>query len=200
LKLAGDPETEVYLRNVDIAGGRKVKMLSLERTGTKQPVSKSKLVDALYPAKKIATTATPEEKHFNAVKAAMRNGVKDQIKAFRNSLNMPQICYITGSLLRPGTRTDVDHVGVPFSQIADDFMFSESLKYTDIALVGPPTNKKFKDGDLWKNWVEHHRKIARYSVVSASANRSKGCGSYQTPVELYGSFKAEDPNDLDLDF
>ena len=200
LKLAGDPETEVYLRNVDIAGGRKVKMLSLERTGTKQPVSKSKLVDALYPAKKIATTATPEEKHFNAVKAAMRNGVKDQIKAFRNSLNMPQICYITGSLLRPGTRTDVDHVGVPFSQIADDFMFSESLKYTDIALVGPPTNKKFKDGDLWKNWVEYHRKIARYSVVSASANRSKGSSGYETPVELYGSFKAEDPNDLDLDF
>ena len=200
LKLAGDPETEVYLRNVDIAGGRKVKMLSLERTGTKQPVSKSKLVDALYPAKKIATTATPEEKHFNAVKAAMRNGVKDQIKAFRNSLNMPQICYITGSLLRPGARTDVDHVGVPFSQIADDFMFSESLKYTDIALVGPPTNKKFKDSELWKTWMDYHRKVARYSVVSASANRSKGCGSYQTPVELYGSFKAEDPDDLDLDF
>jgi hypothetical protein len=45
-KLASDPEVEVYLRNVDIAGGRRVKMLSLERSGTKQPVGKAKLVDA----------------------------------------------------------------------------------------------------------------------------------------------------------
>ena len=46
-KLATDPEVVVYLRNVDIAGGRKVKMLSLERGATKQPVSKKKLEDAL---------------------------------------------------------------------------------------------------------------------------------------------------------
>jgi hypothetical protein len=199
-KLATDPEVVVYLRNVDIAGGRKVKMLSLERGSTRQPIGKTKLVDALYPPKKIATSATTEEKHYNAVKAAMRNGVKDQIKAFRNSLDMPQICYITGSLLRPGTRTDVDHVGVPFSQIADDFIFSRNFTYTDIILVGPPTNKKFQDGGLWVDWIEYHKKIARYSVVSASANRSKGCGEYQTPEELIGSFKSDDPENLSLDF
>ena len=52
-KLATDPEVVVYLRNIDTAGGRKVKMISLERGGTKQPVPKAKLVDFLYPPKKM---------------------------------------------------------------------------------------------------------------------------------------------------
>ena len=200
LKLAGDPETEVYLRNVDIAGGRKVKMLSLERTGTKQPVSKSKLVDALYPAKKIATTATPEEKNYNAVKSAMRLAVHYQLKAFRDSVNYPCVCSITGKQIRKGQKSDIDHCGMSFSEIADRFVASKSLTYSDIPLMGPPTGKSFKDKQLWGEWVHFHMANARYSLVCASANRSKGCGSYQTPVELYGSFKTDDPNDLDLDF
>ena len=200
LKLAGDPETEVYLRNVDIAGGRKVKMLSLERTGTKQPVSKSKLVDALYPAKKIATTATPEEKHFNAVKGAMRNAIHYQLKAFRDSVNLPCVCSITGKQIRKGQKTDIDHCGMSFSEIADRFVASKSLTYSDIPLMGPPTGKSFKDKQLWGEWVHFHMANARYALVCASANRSKGASGYETPVELYGSFAAEDPNDLSLDF
>jgi hypothetical protein len=199
-KLGGDPETFVYLRNVDIAGGRKVKMLSLERKGSKQPVSKSKLVDALYPTKKIATTATPEEKHFNTVKTAMRNAVKNQLKEFRDGVTLPRVCPETGMKIRLGMRTDVDHVGMPFSEIADRFMAVKSLKYTDIALMGPPTGKKFKDESLWKEWSAFHKEHARYALVCSSANRSKGSGGYETPGELYGSFSAEDPEDLSLDF
>jgi hypothetical protein len=41
---------------------------------------------------------------------------------------------------------------------------------------------------------------ARYSLTLASANRSKGCGDYQTPPDLIGSFSKEDPEDLALDF
>ena len=199
-KLGGDPDTTVYLRNVDIAGGRKVKMLSLERKGSKQPISKSKLVDALYPTKKIATSATPEEKHFNMVKAAMRNAVKSQLKAYRDGSKLPCVCPETGIRIRLGMRTDVDHVGMPFSEIADRFMVTKGLKYADISLVGPPTGKKFKDGDLWKEWSGFHKEHARYALVCSSANRSKGSGGYETPGELYGSFSAEDPEDLSLDF
>ena len=200
LKLAGDPETEVYLRNVDIAGGRKVKMLSLERTGTKQPVSKSKLIDALYPAKKIATTATPEEKHFNAVKGAMRNAIHYQLKAFRDAVTLPCVCSITGKQIRKGQKTDIDHCGMSFSEIADRFIASKSLTYSDIALMGPPTGKSFKDKQLWGEWVHFHMANARYALVCASANRSKGASGYETPADLLGSFKAEDPEDLSLDF
>ena len=111
-KLANDPEVEVYLRNLDTAGGRKVKMISLERGTTKQPVPKAKLVDELYPVKKIATTATPEEKHYNNVKAAMRGAIYYQLKSFRDSVQLPIVCYLTGLKIRPGTKTDVDHIGI----------------------------------------------------------------------------------------
>ena len=199
-KLAADPDVSVYIRNVDIAGGRRVKMLSLERGGTKQPIGKAKLVDALYPAKKIATTATPEEKNYNAVKSAMRNGIYYQLRAFRDSVNLPCVCSITGKQIRKGQKTDIDHCGMSFSEIADRFIASKSLTYSDIPLMGPPTGKSFKDKQLWGEWVHFHMANARYALVCASANRAKGASGYETPVELYGSFKAENPDDLDLDF
>jgi hypothetical protein len=200
MKLAGDPDVKVYLRNIDIAGGRKVKMLSLERNDTKQPISKSKLIDALYPVKKIATTATPEEKHYNAVKGAMRNAVHYQLKAFRDVIQLPCTCYLSGTHIRRGMKTDVDHLGTSFSELADKFIALKGLTYTDISLQGPPTRKTFRDQQLWSEWTQYHLQHARFALVCASANRSKGSEGYTTPECLYGSFKAEDPNDLSLDF
>lgn len=199
-KLGQDAEAVVYLRNIEIAGGRKVKMLSLERGGTKQPISKSKLVEALYPTKKIATTASPEEKHYNAVKGAMRNAVSDQLKEFRDCVELPCVCYLTGKQIRRGMRTDIDHVGTPFSEIADQFVRENSIFYTDISLMGPPTSKRFRDGNLWEAWKNFHREKARYAIVLASANRSKGCGEYTTPEELYGSFSRVSEEEVSLDF
>jgi len=199
-KLGADPETVVYLRNVDISAGRKIKMLSLERSGTKQPVSKSKLIDALYPVKKIATTATAEEKHYNGVKAAMRRAVTSQLTGFRDLQALPVECYLTGKHIRRGMRTDVDHVGTPFSALCDQFLTLHNLKYTDIVLIGPPTNKHFKDTVLWVAWQDYHREHARYALVCASANRSKGNEGYTTPPELYGSFESDDSDAMSLDF
>ena len=199
-KLSSDPAVLVYLRNVELAGGRKVKMLSLERGTTKQPIAKAKLVEALYPTKKTVTTATAEEKHFNSVKSAMRNAVAMQLKKFRDSVKYPCVCCITGKSIRLGQKTDIDHVGIPFSELADRFVSSKNLKYTDISLVGPPSGKSFSDKQLWEEWTMFHLQHAKFAMVCASANRSKGCGSYQTPVELYGSFKAKDSEDLSLDF
>ena len=199
-KLSNDSDTEVYLRNIDTAGGRKVKMISLERGTTKQPVPKAKLIDALYPAKKIATTATPEEKHFNAVKAAMRYAVKHQLQAFRDACGPANICYLTGLQLRPYSKTDVDHIGMPFSEIADKFLQSQNLRYTDITLKGPPTAKVFTDTLLWVKWIDFHEENAKFALVCSSANRSKGAAGYATPVELIGSFKPIDDDEIDLDF
>jgi hypothetical protein len=199
-KLSGDPEVLVYLRNVEIAGGRKVKLISLERGGTKQPVSKGKLIDSLYPPKKIKTSATEEERHYNGVKAAMRNAVSSQLQDFRKNATIPTVCYLTGKTLRRGHRTDVDHVGLSFSEIADKFVDQAGLKYTDISLVGPPTAKRFKDLELWGKWQYFHECLAKLTLVCASANRSKGAGEYTTPEHLYGSFAKQDPEDLALDF
>ena len=199
-KLANDPDVVVYLRNINIASGRGVKMIVLERGTTKQPVPKAKLIDSLYPAKKIATTATPEEKHYNAVKAAMRHAVRHQLKAFRDACGPANICYLTGLQLRPGSKTDVDHVGLSFAELADSFISTQELKYTDIILKGPVTAKRFTDALLWVAWIDFHEKNARFALVCSSANRSKGCGEYTTLPELLGSFTSEDPESLNLDF
>jgi hypothetical protein len=199
-KLANDPEVVVYLRNVDTAGGRKVKMLSLERGVTRQPVPKAKLVDELYPVKRIATTASPEEKHYNAVKGAMRGAIYYQLKGFRDSITLPTICCLTGKKIRPGMKTDVDHIGMTFSEIADRFIACKEIKYSDIVLKGPPTAKVFKDEHLWQEWVQFHLENARFALVCASSNRSKGADGYCTPSELLGSFAKESPEDLALDF
>jgi hypothetical protein len=195
-----DPDVMVYLRNIDTAGGRKVKMISLERGGTKQPVPKAKLVSALYPAKKIATTATPEEKHYNAVKAAMRGGVIYQLRAYRDSCSLPCVCYLSGKQIRPGMKTDIDHIGMTFSEICDAFISEKGLKYSLVTLKGPPTAKVFVDSELWGQWITFHMEKARYSITLSSANRSKGADGYTTDPELYGSFAKEDPEDLALDF
>lgn len=199
-KLANDPETVVYLRYNEIAGGRKIKMIHLERGTTKQPVPKNQILDALYPPKKIATSATPEEKHYNAVKVAMRGGIHYQLKAFRESCELPTICHISGKKILPGQKSDVDHVGMTFSEIADEFVREKGLNYSLITLKGPPTAKVFADSTLWQEWVAFHMSKARYALTLASANRSKGCGDYCTPPELLGSFAKEDPEDLSLDF
>jgi hypothetical protein len=200
-KLAIDTETRVYLRNIEIANGRRVKMLCLERGGTQQPISKSKLVDSLYPVKKIATSATPEEKHYNSVRSAMRNGISSQLKEFRENVPRPITCRITGKILRRGARTDVDHWGKPFAQIADDFVREQGLTYVDILLVGPPNHKRFKDQKLWDLWQLYHLENCQLSVVCASANRSKGSDGYTTPQDLIGSYESENEEDsLSLQF
>jgi hypothetical protein len=137
---------------------------------------------------------------YNAVKGAMRRAIHHQLKEYRDSVNLPTICCISGLKSRLGMKTDIDHVGVTFSEIADSFMQMKVLKYTDISLVGPPTAKKFKDDILWKEWVAYHLAKARFAMTLASANRSKGSDGYITPVEIYGSFAKEDPEDLALDF
>lgn len=200
-KISIDPDTKIFIRNVEIAGGRRVKMLSLERGGTRVPVSKSKLVDSLYPAKRIATSATPEEKHYNSVKGAMRAGIDSQLKEFRENVPRPITCRLTGKILRRGVRTDVDHHGKPFSQIADEFVSTMGLTYTDIVLVGPPNRKRFKDPELWDAWQLFHLENCQLSLVCASANRSKGSDGYQAPVELIGSYAIENEEEaLSLQF
>ena len=87
-----------------------------------------------------------------------------------------------------------------FSELADRFVASKNLKYTDITLMGPPNNKSFRDKQLWGEWIAFHLEHARFALVHASANRSKGCGDYTTNSELLGSFAAETEEDLSLDF
>jgi hypothetical protein len=97
-------------------------------------------------------------------------------------------------------RTDIDHIGMTFSEICDEFVREKSLNYSRITLKGPPTAKVFADNVLWQEWVAFHLQKARYALTLASANRSKGADGYTTDPELLGTFAKEDPEDLALDF
>lgn len=200
VKMAQKPEVTLYCRYQDLAGGRRIKMLSLEAGDSKQPVPKGKLVEELYPTKETASTATLEEKHFNAVKAAMRRGVDSQLKEYKSSVQYPIECMVTGRRLIRGARVDVDHYGKPFAQIADEWVAHNMLTYSGIVLCGPPTAKRMKEDVLWISWKEWHREHARLAVVCAKANRSKGAAGYATPVEIIGSFKPTAEDEIDLDF
>ena len=74
-KMANEVDIEVRLKNWSV-GPRKVKMVVLKRKdGFEQPVPKGQLVDALYPPKKIDTSASAEKKHALAVRSAMRGAL-----------------------------------------------------------------------------------------------------------------------------
>lgn len=89
---------------------------------------------------------------------------------------------------------------MPFSEIADKFLQSQNLRYTDITLKGPPTAKVFTDTLLWVKWIDFHEENAKFALVCSSANRSKGSDGYTVDSALIGSFQSEDPEVLALDF
>ena len=89
---------------------------------------------------------------------------------------------------------------MPFSEIADRFISTQELKYTDITLKGPPTAKVFTDALLRAAWIDFHEENAKFALVCSSANRSKGSDGYSVDSALIGSFKSEDPESLSLDF
>jgi hypothetical protein len=199
-KVANEADVEVRLENYP-CGPRKVKMIILKRPdGFKQPVPKNQLVDQLYPPRVTKRAPNLERKHVTAVRAAMRQLVDPQLRRYRKTLQYPIECCVTGKQLRPGMRVDIDHLGKPFVQIADEWIASLDLTYCDLALVGPPNLKKFKDRALNDAWSLYHEDHARLIAVCAAANRSKGSGDYTTPSEIVGSFKKKTDEEIDLEF
>lgn len=181
-------------------GPRKVKMLVMKQGGKEYPVPKGQLVDSLFPAKKIATSASPEKKHALLVRSTMRRLVDIQLRNYRKQLKRPAECFHTGKIIRIGTKFDIDHIGKPFLQIADEFVEAKGLKYCNIAIVGPPNMKRFKDGQLQKAWILYHEVQAKLAPSLPKANRSAGSGDYNASEALVGTFEGNSEDDVALDF
>jgi hypothetical protein len=198
--VANEPETEIRVK-LWPCGPRRVKMAVMQRSNGKEyPLPKNQLIDQLYPPKQTVRTPNPERKHISSVRAAMRQLVDSQLRAYRKTLQYPLECHVTGKQLRPGMRVDIDHLGKPFVQIADEWVASLDLTYCDFVLVGPPNLKRFKDKAFNDAWSLYHEDHARLIGVCAAANRSKGSGDYTTPSDITGSFKKKTSEELDLDF
>jgi hypothetical protein len=199
-------DVEVRLVNQQI-GPRKVKMIALRSTSDKGNgrhdvlIPKNKLVDSLFPAKKRESTTTPENEHFKKVRSAMRNAVSYQMKKARENIDWQYAeCCNTGKKLRKGQSIDIDHWGTCFAELCDSWLAFEGLTYCDVVLAGTPNNKRIKDRELEKSWVNYHYQRANLRPSLAAANRSKGSSEYLTEVSLIGSFKSTEPDEIDLDF
>lgn len=199
-KVANEQDIEVRVENWP-CGPRKVKMVVLKRPdGFKQPVPKNQLVDQLYPARETVRKPNLERKHVAAVRAAMRQLVDSQLRDYRKSLEYPIECYVTGKMLRPGMRVDIDHLGKPFVQLADEWVAGLGMTYCELSLIGPPNLKKFKEARYNEAWRMYHEDNARLIAVCAAANRSKGSGGYESPAEVIGTFSRSSEEEIDLEF
>lgn len=194
------PGLEIYIKNWQ-CGPRKVKMIvAKQENGKEIPISKQKLVDSLYPPKQRSNKPSIEKQHSLKVRAMMRQLVDYQLREYRKSLQFPTECWETKRQILASTRIDIDHIGKPFMQLADEFLTSLELTYSEIEMVGPPNLKKFKQPELNFLWKEFHQEYARLAPVLFSVNRSKGSRGYETPEHLLGSFKPSSPEEIDLDF
>jgi hypothetical protein len=198
-EVANRPDVEVRLENCKV-GPRKVKMLTMKQGGKTYPVPKGQLVDQLFPAKKIATTASPEKRHALLVRATMRRLVDQQLRNYRKTLKYPVECNKTGKLIRQGTKLHIDHVDKPFLQLADEFIAGHNMTYCDVVIYGPPNMKSFRDKKLQSAWQLFHKQHARLAPCLPSANTSAGAGEYQASEALIGVFEGQKEDDVDLDF
>ncbi len=198
-EVANRPDVEVRVKLWRV-GPRKVKIVVLKQSGKEYPVPKGQLVDSLYPPRKTVNHASPEKKHAALVRGAMRQYVDYQLRDYRKSLKYPVTCHHTEATIRIGMRLDIDHIHKPFLQLCDEFVTGENLQYVDIAIVGPPNLKRFKEQKLGKAWVLYHEMHARLAPSTPKANRSAGSGEYQASEALYGSFAGSSDDDVNLDF
>lgn len=177
-KNAEKENIKVKVRNITIARGRRVRMLCLELGNQQQPISKSRIVEFIYPTK---SRTKKKNTYVSEVRKSMRFLIKDQIITFRKNAKFPRVCPITNSTIKKGQKVDVDHFFKPFIQIADEFLQNKNLKYTDIKLEGPSTAKVFKDKQLQEEWQTYHKENAHLAILLSSTNRSKGCLDYVSP-------------------
>lgn len=169
-------DVKVVVRMIPIANQRKVRMICLESPGVRQPISKSKIIEMLYPTKK-----RKESRYLDEVRTAMRNLIAYQLSEFRQSLTFPRTCPVSLLTIKKQNKFDVDHYGKPFVQIADEFIVWKEIAYDDIKIEGPPTAKVFKDKKLEEDWKLFHKENANLQAVLPKYNRSKGCENYSSP-------------------
>lgn len=156
----------LYVANYKISGGRYVKMLFASDGHRKIPISKSKLLNELFPKK---SKLTIEESHINNVKIAARNVINPQIKEYRENISLPIICPLSLKKINNWKFIHIDHV-IPFSKLFNDWLDSLGISPLDIELCGPKNFKTFKDIYLKNSWYEFHKRHADLQCVNAKHN------------------------------
>lgn len=163
------PEYYLYVSNYKLPTGRYVKMIYACNGSRKIPISKSKIMDELFPVK---SKLTDVDKHINMVKQAARNIIEPQIREFRSSINLPVICPLSYKTLSNWSLVHIDHQ-VPFSKLFENWLEINNLFPGDISLSGPKNNKTFKSESLRDSWYLYHLNNAVLQCVDSKFNLYK---------------------------
>lgn len=162
----------ITLKYFKIKNFSRVKMfhaISLFQDGVEIPIAKTKVINQLYPPKKIK-----KSNHVNDVKSASRNVVQPQIKEFRKQVKLPIICPLSGIKLTNWKDIHIDH-SYPFILMFNEWMDINELKFDDIQLKGYRNSKTFKLKNFEESWYDYHEKNSILQAVHKKANMSKGC-------------------------
>lgn len=113
---------------------------------------------------------------------ALRNEVREQLTAFRMTVlneakrtEQPYVCPLTETIIPLSSlstvRLDVDHIGLPFTTLVQNWLEGQEkepcLKWTS----GSPL---LKEPSVALSWRKYHHSHAKFQLVLDSANRSKG--------------------------
>ena len=125
---------------------------------------------------------TPEISHRKDTLMALRNAINGGKRAEFKEENKNGYCCICES----EENMEVDHYGVSFQEIVDDFFIVNSFKYEDIRVY---SNKKInnwymelEDPLISDKWVKYHDDIAEYRLLCKSCNCSIGSSGYKSKV------------------
>lgn len=159
----------LFVDNYKVKNFRRVKMIFATDGRRKMPLSKSKLIRELFPAK---SKLSPEEKHIGDVKRAARNIIEIQIKMYRDCIELPIDCPLSQKKLTNWKLIHVDH-REPFINLFNDWLEKNDINPREIKLSGPQNKKTFKDVTLRKSWYDYHLETANLQCVYSKANLKK---------------------------
>lgn len=185
------PNLKLIPRIREFGYKKKQKFLCLvEQDGKELVVSKTKLINSLYP-KKVKNT---EKEHRAEVIKILRHLVKDQMdcyrmlikKAIKELADNKQLvaakklntCPLSGRSLN-SCKVAVDHI-VPFIKLVDDWMLLQNLTFEGIKLKGRGNSKYFEDTQLMASWQEYHAVNSSLQLTCSDANLKASSKGYKS--------------------
>jgi hypothetical protein len=153
---------------------KKMSLFVVARDGTLMESSWRKCVDQFFGK---YCSQTHRKTH---VLEAMRGAVYTESGKFRTAhrafLGNTQFCAECGQM----GKLTVDHKGVPFSQIVDQWFGVRGIRgFEGVGLRFANNVYVMANKAVEKDWVEFHDEVAEFEGLCASCNSSKGSGGYR---------------------
>ncbi len=95
------------------------------------------------------------------------------MRAYRDCLNYPVYCAISGDTIPSPYELHVDHKSPTFLEIVTKFLKLKLLNLEDIAIIGNGESVKLADINLSKEFYDYHSKTATYQPLTKQTHIDK---------------------------